>query len=383
MKTEAYKNKIKELTEKEYEVLGEYINSYTYALMKHNSDLCNNSEWEVKPKKFVNDGTRCPVCSKLNRTKGQSKIKDAVFQEKIIKMYNDKNSIKEIAKVNKVSIVSVTNILKNNNITIDGTKVYEKYTDSFITDIAKEYIPGENMKDIAIKYNIPMASLMYRFKKLGIETSKRKYSVNENYFDKIDSQNKAYILGFIMADGCVSQTDYTQTDINRLIISISSKDRKVLEFIRIELGSDSPIIDYIPEGSYSDKEMSRLVVNSSTLCKKLKSYGIIARKTGHESMPSLSKEMQRHFIRGYIDGDGWVTLGGYIGICSTKKMLEEILSIFKSNYSIKSVATIYKDPRGIDLYYMQLNCANDIVNLKDYLYKDANFYMERKYSRLT
>ena len=32
-----------------------------------------------------------------------------------------------------------------------------------------------------------------------------KYSVNDNYFENIDSEDKAYFLGFMMADGNLSK----------------------------------------------------------------------------------------------------------------------------------------------------------------------------------
>ena len=55
----------------------------------------------------------------------------------------------------------------------------------------------------------------------------RTYTLDEKYFDKIDSQNKAYILGFIYADGSINK--------GCLNITLSNKDVEILEFIKDEL----------------------------------------------------------------------------------------------------------------------------------------------------
>lgn len=384
MKTTKFINKIKELVGEEYTVLGEYINANTKILMRHNCDDCNNHEWEVKPKKFTSDGTRCPVCSKNKRIKGDVTI-STEKQSEIIDMYtNQKLSIKKIATNVGLSVRRVTAVLNNNNIVIDGALIVQKYTDQQILDIADEYTPGSNMYELSDKYNIPVATLQYRFSQLGIETTKRKHTLNESYFENIDTQNKAYILGFLMADGCVSKTDKTQLSTNRLIVSISKKDRQVLEFIKNELECDYEIFDFIPSGTYANHEMSRLSINSKQLCSDLAKYGIVPRKTGSESFPILDREYQRHFIRGFLDGDGFVTnKGKAIGFCSNRNMLTEILNVLKTEFDIKSIATIRDDEREKPLSYMQINCKGDIENLKFYLYNNANFYLERKYSKLT
>lgn len=383
-KTEKFKNKIKELVGEEYTVLGEYINSYTKILMKHNCNECNNHEWEVKPKKFTSDGTRCPVCSKNKRIKGDL-VLSKESQDKIIDLYvNKKKSIKSIAAELGLSVKRTTDILKDHDVNIDGALIAQKYADDYILSIADEYVPGDNMYSLSDKYNIPVSTLQYRFKQLGIETTKRKHKLNERYFDTIDTQNKAYILGFIMADGCVAKTDKTQLSTNRLIISISKKDRHILEFIKEELECDYEIFDFIPSGTYANNEMSRISINSKQLCTDLSKYGVVPRKTGVESFPILDKEFNRHFIRGFLDGDGYVTNNGKtIGFCSNRDILLDILNVLRTEFDLQSVANIRDDYRDKPLSYLEISHRNDIENIKSYLYNDANFYLERKYSKLT
>lgn len=49
----------------------------------------------------------------------------------------------------------------------------------------------------------------------------RKYSLNESYFEKIDSEEKAYFLGFLFSDGSVSKYS--------LNLSLAEVDKEILE----------------------------------------------------------------------------------------------------------------------------------------------------------
>ena len=60
--TEYFKQEVFDLVDYEYEVLGEYINSQTKILMKHNSKDCNFNQFDMRPNCFLR-GNRCPICS--------------------------------------------------------------------------------------------------------------------------------------------------------------------------------------------------------------------------------------------------------------------------------------------------------------------------------
>ena len=83
----------------------------------------------------------------------------------------------------------------------------------------------------------------------------RKYKVNENYFENINSHEKAYILGFIYADG------YNGEDTLELAQNIERED--VLVHIKTALETDQEIKYYVPNKGtlniYSKKICSDLV----------------------------------------------------------------------------------------------------------------------------
>jgi len=124
---------------------------------------------------------------------------------------------------------------------------------------------------------------------------KRKYSLNEAFFENIDTEEKAYWLGFIYADGCISN--------NRLQFDLSWKDNDHLAKLACSLGTDTPV--KFKKRENHEKAFFRVV--SRKLINDLKRLGLTERKSFTIKFPSedlVAKEYQHHFIRGYVDGDG-------------------------------------------------------------------------------
>ena len=176
-----------------------------------------------------------------------------------------------------------------------------------------DHINGMLLKDVEKKYNISSSTIYKYMKKHGIEYKNdhgRRHHLNQNFFEKIDTEKKAYWLGFLYADGCVTYSEKSCNSPNRLSINLSSKDRCILELFQNDLESDYPIVDYIPNGkTYGNTMMSKLYINSTKLCKDLIKHGCVPNKTKCLQMPygSLDEKLYPHFLRGVFDGDGCIT----------------------------------------------------------------------------
>lgn len=83
-----------------------------------------------------------------------------------------------------------------------GNKLQQKYSDEFINSIIEEYLNGFTSVELGIKYNIKSATINYHLRKRGLSRGSGKPSsiVNKDYFEIIDTEEKAYFLGFLMAD---------------------------------------------------------------------------------------------------------------------------------------------------------------------------------------
>lgn len=269
-------------------------------------------------------------------------------------------------------------------------RIEKQYNDEDFISLCEEYAINRNAKEIAIREGIPLQTMYYYIRKLGYNKPRRIHCFNEDYFHNVNSQNKAYILGFIMADGCVCKSTEDKQNPDRLIINISHKDKCILEFIKEELGCDYIIKDYIPTNTYAINMMSSLTINSTKMCNDLMNLGIIPNKTGYESFPNIRTNLKRHFIRGFLDGDGWVTNSSgntfTIGFISNSELLHDIKSILKECLDLQSTASITEDSRenkkNKNIFYLQYSRKEDVQKLKHFLYHKANFYLSRKYSKL-
>lgn len=136
-----------------------------------------------------------------------------------------------------------------------------KYKTDRMLPLCKEYESGVPIKVIAKRENINESTLRYWCRRLSISMgSRRTHFLNESYFSVIDNQNKAYLLGYLMADGCITKTGPSEPRPNRLFVNISNKDKQVLEFMLNEMQADYPIVDYIPSGTYANNPMSKVSI---------------------------------------------------------------------------------------------------------------------------
>lgn len=275
---------------------------------------------------------------------------------------------------------------RNNN-----GQIQKLYDDKYMLSLCKEYDQKRNAKEIAERENIKLSTLYFYIRKFKMNKDRRLYSLNEKYFHKITSQNKAYILGFLMADGCIAKSEPKKSKYDRLIIQLSDKDIDILKFIKKELHCDYDIKEYIPHGTYSNNKMCSLTINSMELCNDLIALGVVPNKTGKEVFPDIKDSLKRHFIRGFLDGDGWTTLrqNKYktIGFISNYNMLQSISNEIAKHINVIGLSTINEDYRhdkkDKNIFTLSYNHQIDVENLIKFLYKNANFYLKRKYSKLT
>lgn len=263
----------------------------------------------------------------------------------------------------------------------------KKFTDEEIEQILLEYDNGAYITHLNKKYHTTKIrdlliqnnrTVPERQKKQG--GSKRKYKFDENYFEQIDSKDKAYFLGFIYADGFITKRSTGQNLFGLTLAEIEPIDK-----LKHYMNCDKPVGYYKKTSSYSDKSYEyKFALTSNKLVSDLEKHGVIERKTLVLTFPNLREDLIPHFIRGYFDGDGSVylhtpsercsSLG--INIYGTKEFLEDMVK----NFKFMDNPCIYKEKRK------ETNCWNFKVNsnirslsLYHYLYKDCDdLYLSRK-----
>jgi hypothetical protein len=130
----------------------------------------------------------------------------------------------------------------------------------------------------------------------GITRPQRIYKVNENFFNVINTEAKAYWLGFIFADGSVR----TKNNSYHLRIALDRKDEKHVNKFKMCINSEHPIT--FPRQS----NLALIDVSSQRIVCDLGKYGVIPNKSliANPNLSFISDSLLPHFWRGMLDGDG-------------------------------------------------------------------------------
>lgn len=257
------------------------------------------------------------------------------------------------------------------------------FTDFQLNDIKNSYLSGESSVKIGKRYGCnhhKILSVLHGMN-VGVDRTKsiRKYHVDETYFDKIDTQNKAYILGFLFADGHNAMSKSTLT------MSLQEEDFDILEKIRIELSSDKPLefLDYSNKHDfgYHYKNQYRMNVFSKHICDSLNNIGMTTNKSLTLRFPTIDPILYSHFIRGYFDGDGTIKKKtGSFGITSTFEFVNNVKSILDDSLGLKyGILTESSCKNGIT-YDLNYHRKSETSKIFEWMYSDAELYMKRKYN---
>lgn len=233
-----------------------------------------------------------------------------------------------------------------------------------------EYLGGKSTHHISRWSGKSPVTVSYHLKRAGIslrsnKQNSRKYKVDDYYFRDIDSEEKAYWLGFMFADGHISSTQG-----KRACLTLGGKDIEHVEKFRSAVGTDAPIGRYHSETAYGPVDYVRLTLVSDGIYDDLLRHGCVERKSNILSPPTgVPNNFVRDFIRGYNDGDGSV-YPSLIKMLGTKEFIEWVRSQLPGRVSI------YKDKRREYTW-----CLDAGYEALEWLYKDCNLVMERKYGR--
>ena len=208
---------------------------------------------------------------------------------------------------------------------------------------------------------------------------RRKYALDELFFDVIDTEEKAYILGLLYADGC----NHTQTNLVKL--TLQARDVDVLNKVNRAMGSSRPLqVCKLSEKSSSFQDAYSLNIVNKHLSERLVECGVIPRKSLVLTYPEwIPVELERHFIRGYFDGDGhlhpsYIDHRYLANVVSTKAFCESLqkrLALVGISSAIRNAAN-----DGPFTRVLVIARKRDVHSFIEYMYDKSNIYLNRKYN---
>jgi len=212
--------------------------------------------------------------------------------------------------------------------------------------------------------------------------NRRKYEINENIFEKIDTEQKAYFLGLLMADGSLTIPNNRCYTIK---LGLVSSDSYLLEKFRdlvfpklkpkIYLQSPS-------KNSLAKQDFSTISIHSNKIGNDLKKYGFIRNKSLVLKIPDLKlipSSLMRHFVRGFFDGDGSFFIreefAGFSFI-SSYGFSNQLSDILNNNNITNSIYIHSKECKNN--YIVRSTSLDSLLNFLLFIYEDCSVFLDRK-----
>lgn len=243
-----------------------------------------------------------------------------------------------------------------------------------------EYISNENLTFLYIKnkYGFKNETFKGILNVLGYPSERRyRTSVKSDLFKTIKTEEDAYFLGFLLADGYINKPRCT------VRVKVSENDIDVL----IKLANYVGLSENLIKDEFHNVTGNRqcyLSLYRRDIVSSLEDKGIKQAKS-NEEIPYLdiSPSLIKHYIRGIFDGDGYILKDGWnIGFSISKEVLLFIKNHFDNNFQngyCDSKRGIYYDDDS-HIHRLRIFGKDNVLTALDYLYSDATVFLDRKYN---
>ena len=248
-------------------------------------------------------------------------------------------------------------------------------------DLAQKlYEDGHSLREVARRCGCTSENTIGNlFRKQGIPVRTKAGvgdTVNHYYFSIINTEEKAYFAGLLLADGNITIRKHSQPAVR---IELQKQDRYILERFKNCIETSNNVT--------ACRECYRIAIHSNKIVGDLERLGIIPNKTGrkHFLIDEIPLEFQRDFVRGFFDGNGWITnawSGKYqsyrVGFSDGKDCLSELLDFLCDKLNVFRVKIVEHSGTSMIVF----GSVHDVCNLLHFMYDDSRIYLNRKYLKV-
>lgn len=259
------------------------------------------------------------------------------------------------------------------------------WTDDEIDFIKKNYMEMKT-SDICKFLQRSKSAVELKASRLGLK--KYPYTCDYQYFVNIDTEEKAYWLGFLSADGWTSKNE--KSNAGATGIDLQYGDINHLKKFNKCIGGNYKITDRWKECNISTTDKTKkhhicsIRIFSLTMYESLLNKGFTKNKSYEFKIPKIDENLMRHYIRGYFDGDGCFTFTNktfHVSFVTASQFLnDDIVNVLKSQ-GLNVTEESYINSCGTTMYRPNIYRTEDKIKFLDWIYADCNVYLDRKYKK--
>jgi hypothetical protein len=246
------------------------------------------------------------------------------------------------------------------------------------------YLAVATAKEAANQFGYSYMACIFALKQKGIEPrtngeTHRKYAVEESFFDVVDTEAKAYWLGFLTADGTIGY--------DHIILGLQVKDLQHLYNFTSSLCSNHPVT--LRENILNGKvhRYGQVHIGSHHLATAIKRLGVGERKSFTVCpCEDIPRDLLSHYWRGLFDGDGFIAepkrrvgraIEWSLGVVGNQAIVSGFEAFIRQRTGY--VAQVRPQSR---IFIVRYHSIASLQAILDILYRDATLFLERKHHRM-
>ena len=253
--------------------------------------------------------------------------------------------------------------------------------------IINDYVSGLTNNIISKKYLLHRTTIQRILLRNNIalrkqaHTSRKHIILDENFFKDIDSEEKSYMLGTLYADGYINSNGFG--------ITLKEDDKEILEQLSTIIYGNV-VLGYKPSRicsqniKYISKPQYRLEIVSKKMKCDLIKHGCVQKKSFLIKFPNfIDINQYKHFIRGYFDGDGCLTIPQKrpnnitLTITSNTNFCNGLVFYVNKLLDINMKSCVRYNNVGV----ARLTGKKQIILFLNWLYSDSNIFLKRKFDK--
>lgn len=254
-----------------------------------------------------------------------------------------------------------------------------KLTEEQIKRIKELYTLGRGVTFIGKDLKLHYQQIWKYLKSNGLLTRKRSKHLycDEDYFETINSIDKAYFLGFIIADGNVSVSG-ARTGFS---ISLQEGDGYILENLIKKIRHEGKLSHTIKNNFKNAKDQKVLRIYSKKIANDLINLGVIPAKSHFTYFPDIEEKYWSHFIRGVFDGDGCISVDKTVSfnIIGNNLLINKIKEILYKKLGVIARKNLHDSRDKYNINTIRFGKIEDLIKIREYLYQDCeDLFLTRK-----